>query len=194
MKSINKPNLEHYYIDINGKVYNSKKNFKEVKAHPIPQGYMLIVLKASNIKPKGYYIHRLVCEVYISNPNNYPEVNHKNKIRDDNRIENLEWCTKKQNSNHKYLDYESKIDMIYSNKKLLQDGIDLYNKTFNSKELCKLWNCSKPKVLKILKDNNIEIKRSGFKIGPNKNKPYNIFKSYIPKYWFLTDNGYNFSL
>ena len=194
MKSINKPNLEHYFIDKNGKVYNSKKNFKEIKSHPIPQGYMLVVLRSPNTKPKAYYIHRLVSEVYIPNPNNYPEVNHKNKIRNDNRIENLEWCTKKQNDEHKYSDFQNKIDAVYSNQTLLQNGIDLYNKTFNSKEVSKLWNCSRPKVFKILKENNVIIKKSGFKNGPNKNKPANIFKSYIPKYWFITDNGYNFSL
>lgn len=48
--------------------------------------------------PKTVYIHRMVAEAFIPNPNNFEEINHKNEIRDDNRVENLEWCTQEYNN------------------------------------------------------------------------------------------------
>ncbi len=51
-------------------------------------------------KRKMATIHRVVAETFIPNPNNLPQVNHKNGNKLDNRVENLEWCTEMQNTNH----------------------------------------------------------------------------------------------
>ena len=60
-------------------------------------GYEKVSLTDINHKRKTERIHRLVALAFIPNPNNLPEVNHINCIRDDNRVENLEWITHAEN-------------------------------------------------------------------------------------------------
>jgi hypothetical protein len=62
-------------------------------------GYFRIGLWQNNNK-KIYYIHRLVAQSFIKNPNNYPFINHINGIKNDNNVNNLEWCTQAQNNKH----------------------------------------------------------------------------------------------
>lgn len=59
-------------------------------------GYENVKLCRNN-KTYGKRIHRLVAEAFLPNPLNLPEVNHKNHNPKDNRLENLEWCTRKEN-------------------------------------------------------------------------------------------------
>lgn len=64
--------------------------------------YRSATLQLNNIR-KDVLIHRLVAEAFIPNPNKKKIINHKNSIRHDNRVENLEWCNQQENVIHAWL-------------------------------------------------------------------------------------------
>jgi len=64
-----------------------------------PTGYRIVAITL-NSKTKPFLLHRLVALAFIPNSENKPQVNHINGIKTDNRVENLEWNTSKENINH----------------------------------------------------------------------------------------------
>lgn len=72
----------------------------ELKPRKDRCGYMYVGLRKSGHSQKFMKIHRLVAEAFIDNADNKPQVNHLNEIKDDNRAENLEWVTAKENINY----------------------------------------------------------------------------------------------
>lgn len=71
-----------------------------LKLHCQKTGYLTIDLCNEGKKPIKRPIHRLVAEAFIPNPNNLPMINHRNEVKTDNRVENLEWCDAKYNNNY----------------------------------------------------------------------------------------------
>ena len=92
----------NYMVSNKGNVkslnYRHTGREKMLKLSVNKRGYLDVKL-CKNGKHKNFRINRLVAEAFIPNPNDYPCVNHKNEIKDDNRVENLEWCDAKYNNN-----------------------------------------------------------------------------------------------
>jgi hypothetical protein len=78
-------------------VYNTKTN--HIVKSVIKHGYYVCNLNINN-KSKQYKVHRLIADVFILNQDNKPIVNHIDGIKTNNNIENLEWVTHKENTNH----------------------------------------------------------------------------------------------
>lgn len=90
---------EKYAVTEDGKVwsYKHKKFLKPKLVHGYP---MVDLFKKGDSKKYPMHVHRCVAIAYIPNPDNLPEVNHKDECPTNPRVDNLEWCTHKYNMNY----------------------------------------------------------------------------------------------
>ena len=100
-----------YFVSKEGEVYSSRRSrLRKLKGSLSSTGYFHVLLFNEEGK-KFFNIHRLVLSAFVDNPDNKPTVNHKNGIKTDNRLSNLEWCTYRENNLHSYRQLGHKSSM-----------------------------------------------------------------------------------
>jgi hypothetical protein len=110
-----------YYISDHG----NAKSFKNGKEHILKpgkgvNGYYTIGIIRNGNKRKSEYIHRLVAQTFIPNPIYKKQVNHKDGDKTNNQVDNLEWCTAKENMRHAwdmgFYEYNRKVTIQRESK------------------------------------------------------------------------------
>lgn len=98
-----------YLVDSIGNVISMPKvkgrylqNKYEILSPKVTNNGYLAVTLVKDSESKTLYVHRLVAQAFLPNPYDLPQVNHKNGMKQDNRIENLEWVTCSENTKHAY--------------------------------------------------------------------------------------------
>ena len=84
-------NHHNYLVSSEGRILSIKKNYKIkerlLKPWKTKKGYLAVQLNS-----KTYVVHRLVASAFLPNPDKHTQINHKNEIKTDNQVDNLEWC------------------------------------------------------------------------------------------------------
>lgn len=130
--------LDDYEITRDGKVFN-KKWGRYVKPQPNGTGYLRV-----HIAGKMYFVHRLVAMKYIPNPDNLPQVNHKDGNKHNNCVENLEWISNRDNSLHALNNGWMRVEENHQFAKLTRENVAFIKShpEMTRNELAEMFNIS----------------------------------------------------
>lgn len=158
-------NYENLYIIYNNGTVYSIKNKKFLKSRLTGTGYNTVVLCNNKIR-ENLSIHRLVAIYFIENLNNKSQVNHKDGNKSNNDINNLEWCTPKENTIHAY-----KTGLANYNYSIIRNkATSLKCRKFNKKDEIKIKELFKDGMMQ--KDIAIKFKCARQTIGKIINNKY----------------------
>lgn len=167
-------------IDNRGELRKGKQLKERHKSKKSKEKYLSVVL-CKDGKEKSFSIHRLVAYMFIPNPNNFLEVNHKDENQENNHVDNLEWCN--NDYNRLYGTRTKRAgESQRGNKHSKATPIVQYN---NKKEIVKVWSYIK-EVLETTGINNVSACCRGVQKTAGKDKNGN---PYYWKYLHDVDDG-----
>ena len=129
--------VKHYIEGFTRKYKGASKNIRLND-----KGYFRCNLKKDG-KRFDFTTHRLVAEAFIPNEESKPVVNHKNGIKTDNRVENLEWCTISENVIH------ATKNRLIKTKLTDKEALSIFNSNFSTRELGKIYDVSSSIIWRI---------------------------------------------
>lgn len=158
---------EGYKISDDGRLW-SEKTQKFLKPHLDKYGYIIYTISIDG-KPITMTAHKMVALAFIPNPNNLPQINHKDENKINNKVENLEWCTSEYNNN--YGSHNQNMSETKKEKGSTGKPVAMYDK--NTGELLKTFVSASEAVRYV-----------------NGKAPGNILKCCEHKKWYKTAYGY----
>jgi hypothetical protein len=93
------PGYENYEVSNTGLIRDARTQRLRTQ-HMTPLGYYFATLLRPDQKPKMMRVHRAVCMAFLPNPENHPDVNHKDLDKGNNHLDNLEWISTRDNALH----------------------------------------------------------------------------------------------
>lgn len=143
---------ELYQVSNLGNVYSFYSN-KKLAFGIDTSGYRVVNL-FKNGKQKTRTVHRLVAKAFISNPNNFPIINHKDENKQNNNVNNLEWCTCKYNINYSSRDGHAISERMKNNNNAIKKKVKCITtgEIFISlAEAARKYNIDKSSIAKVCK-------------------------------------------
>lgn len=142
------PNYEDRYRVSNFGEIQSKITGRILKKEMSKGGYYVVFLYREGHIRKTLKVHRIVCSAFKENPNNLPQVNHINMNKQDNRAENLEWCSPSYNIKHSFAnggrEHNKKMLLLANHKEVLCKDMDgnVIQKYFSLSEASRDTGCN----------------------------------------------------
>lgn len=144
------------------------KKGKILKGYPTHNNYIRVRLSTKKSETKSITVHRIVAAAFVPNPDNKPQVNHKDGDKRNNAASNLEWCTQSENQLHAF---STGLQIAKNNKHPFKKTVSVYKdgvflkEYFGVRAMCEELGLDRRSVLRVLDGTFASTKGHTFKVA-----------------------------